>query len=421
MNPGVAVGHVLRFWRIPDRVIDRINPVCLPFTIAGPATFGSAMSFWIIGTMGLCLARTLSGAMTLTTRPQARLVALVFASWFVLHAFFGLAHSGSEETLREIGETLPFIGMLPLYTGLALTRPERLMLPTGLAVSAGAFSAFAVAVFDLLRGLPRVEGLIGNPGPFAAMSLLLFGYCLVTAARSGGRLRLIAIVAAAAAGASVILSGTRVLWPCLLLLPAIIAMIYAAELRRSVGLRQLAIAGVAAVAVVLATFPVIEQRANILVTEIQTLDDDLDLTRSLDQHVALWTAGISLIRAAPFTGHGLDTAPMMQAEIQELYGKEFALSHFHNAFVDIGVKTGVTGIALLVLMVVLPLTFTAQRRKTEAGRYGFAMMTVLMVTYLSSGISGLMLGHDIMDSVFIFSVAYWGMFAFEADAGTADG
>lgn len=419
MNLSAPVGHVLKFWRIPDSVIDRINPWCQPFAIASPAVLGSITSVWIIGTIGLCVVRTLSGSMVLTKCRQARLVALVFALWFVLHLLFGLAHSRSAETLLEIIETLPFVGVLFLYSGLALSNPRKLTAPTEFAVAIGAITALAIAAFEILSGWPRAEGITGNPGPFAVMTLLLYGYCLVAAARNTGRRQLLAIVGVAAAFCCVVLSGMRALWPGLLLLPIVVSFIYRKQLTAGLHARQIAIVATLFAVALVATFPVLQGRLEILLTELAELDWNLDFTRSLDQHIALWSAGAALIADAPFTGHGLETAPLMLAETQEQFGTPFALSHFHNALIDIGVKCGVAGVLSLVAMMAVPFILTAKARKSEMGQFGFAMMGVLMISYALAGTSGLMLGHDIMDTVFIFSVTYWCVFAFEAERSNA--
>lgn len=419
MNLSAPVGHVLKFWRIPNSVIDRINPWCQPFAIASPAALGSITSVWIIGVMGLCLVRTLSGAMALTDRSHARMVALVFASWFMVHLLFGLAHSRSAETLLEIVETLPFLGVLFLYAGLALSAPQKLAGPTEIAAAIGAIIALVIAAFEIFSGWSRAEGITGNPGPFAVMTLLLYGYCLVGAARNSGKLQLLAAIGVAAAFCCVVLSGMRATWPGLLLLPIVVALIYRKRLTTELSARQIVIITTLFAVALFATLPILQDRVEILFTELAELDWNLDLTRSLDQHVALWSAGAALIVEAPLTGHGLETVPLMVAETQRQFGAPFALSHFHNALIDIGVKCGITGIATVIAMMTVPLILTAKARKTEMGRFGFAMMSVLMISYSLAGTSGLMLGHDIMDTVFIFSVTYWCVFAFEADKSDA--
>ena len=419
MTIKILASYVFRFWKIPNAVIDRINPWCEPFVIASPAILGSVTAFWISGTMILCLVRTMSGVMAITKRRPLLIIAAVYALWFIIHVIFGLAHSRSAETLSEIVETLTFLAIPLLYAGLALTPPQKLVWPTEFAASTGAIIALIVAVYQYLNGWPRAEGLIGNPGPFALMTLLLYGYCLVGIAQFSGRKQLFLSVGAIAAFICVILSGMRGVWFGLAFIPVIVAIIYRREIFDRISVGQFFLAGLVAVAVVAAMVPVADDRVRMFLAEYGTLGENLNLRLSVDQHVALWTAGISLIMEAPFAGHGLDVIPLMSNETKELYGEAFALSHFHNAFIDIGVKTGVTGIIVLAAMVALPLYLTALGRKSDMGRFGFAMICVLMISYVLSGATGLMLGHDIHDTVFVFGVTYWSVFAFEADNANA--
>ncbi len=411
--------HVLWFWRIPDSVIDRINPWCQPFVIGASVITGTAMTFWIAGTMILCLARTLSGAMALTRRRPIWVLSAIYALWFALHLLFGLAHSTSLETWSEIVETIGFLGVPFLYAGLALTHPRNLAPPTEFAASMGAIIAFMIALYHFLNGLPRAEGFIGNPGPFGLMTLLLYGYCLVAFARNSGASRFIAATGLIAAFGCVILSGMRGIWPGLVILPVAVCIIYASTIRQQISRRSFGLAILAIVALSISAYPVVSDRVEILLTEISTLNDQLDLNRSLDQRIAIWNAGYHLFSEAPLTGNGLDVNTLMREKAMHLYGEAFSRTHFHNAFLDIGVRAGVTGIVLLLAMIIAPLIITARHRSSEFGKFGFAMMSVLMISYMLSGATGLMLGHDVQGIVFVFSVTYWCVFALEGDVDDA--
>ncbi|MEX0347697.1 MAG: O-antigen ligase family protein [Rhizobiaceae bacterium] len=407
--------HVLWFWRIPDSVIDRINPWCQPFVIGASVITGTVVTFWIGGTMILCLARTLSGAMALTRRRPIWVLSAIYALWFATHLLFGLAHSTSAETWSEIVETIGFLGIPFLYAGLALTHPRILAPPTELAASMGAIVAFMVAGYQMLNGWPRAEGFIGNPGPFALLTLLLYGYCLVAFVRNSGTFKFIAFTGIIAAFGCVVMSGMRGLWPGLVILPVAVGLIYGSTIRQRMSRNSIGLAIVAIAALSLAAYPIVSERTGILLTEVSTLNDRLDLSRSLDQHLALWNAGYRLISEAPLAGHGLDVEMLMREETMRLYGEAFSLSHFHNAFLDIGVRAGMAGVVLLVALIIAPLIMTARHRSSEFGRFGFAMMSVLMISYVLSGATGLMLGHDVQGIVFVFSVTYWCVFAFEDD------
>ncbi|MEX0346256.1 MAG: O-antigen ligase family protein [Rhizobiaceae bacterium] len=414
MRINSLLGELILFWRIPNHMIDRVNPWALPIAIATPALFGSAVSVWIFGIIALCVARTLSGTMALVSSGPVTTVAVLFACWFAVHGVFGLAHWHTAETLLEIGETLPFVGMLFLYAGISLTSPRRLVLPTQAAIAASAILAGILASAQLSAGMLRAEGGTHNPGPFALMSLLLYGYCLVSIAQSSGWIRIAAIAGVAAAYLSVVFSGMRTFWPGLLLLPIVVAILYRAQLRNNVGWRELVV-GALLVGILLAiSAPFVESRVSLLFVEFENFDHNLNYRSALDQRVALWRAGISLFLEAPLAGHGLETTPLLAAETERLFGQPYARSHFHNAVIDVGVRCGIVGILLLIAMITSPLIIAARGRKSDIGRFGFAMMCVLMTSYGLAGIGGLMLGHDIMDAVFIFSTTYWLVFALES-------
>ncbi len=404
---------MVRFWRIPNSTIDRINPWFAAFVIGSPPVLGSVTSVLIIGTMLLCAARIASGELKFAREPNVKAIALVFALWFCVQALSGVIHYQPHTTLLEIFRNTPFLGLLFLFSGFAVSNPARLALPTESGIIVGAFAALIYALYQYLNGMVRVEGLTGNPGPFAAMSLLLYGYCVILVARNRGKIQLIALLAAAAATICVILSGMRGAWLGLILLPIAVFAIYRADLRRLINLKTAFALGTVLILAASVTYPVIAERFEILFLEWQMVGKSNLLGTSVGDRIAAWSAGWALMTKAPLLGYGLDQGPALMGRWTfDAYGVSHGLSHFHNIVIDTGVRTGLLGIIMLLAMVATPLILAVKTPKNEFGKFGYAALTILMLTYLIVGATGRMLGHDIMDTVFIFAASYWCVFIF---------
>ena len=344
-------------------------------------------------------------------RPQLVIFKLIVV-WFSVEAFFGLLHFNGWMTIIEIGENLPFLGYILFVSALEHSSKPDLRRFVHLASPIAAFAALSVAFLQVVLGAPRAEGGAGNPVPFAALCLIVFSCCMLTALETHGRARLLGIAGAGAAAASVIFSGTRGLWPCLVILPVALAALYRKELRMAARREYIAIALILTAGLAL-THKTIEKRLVRLDSEIEHFQSGSGKITSLKEHTLIWQAGWSLLSEAPLTGHGLGVnGELMRQRTSGTGSAPIGYSHFHNAILTEGVQSGIIGIFALISMFFTPLALAFRSRMDEAGRHGFAIILVTTIIYAASGATGIMFGHDLMDMGWICAIAYGSFMVF---------
>jgi O-antigen ligase len=77
-------------------------------------------------------------------------------------------------------------------------------------------------------------------------------------------------------------------------------------------------------------------------------------------------------------------------------------NHFHNGFLTALVQAGILGAATLAAMFVVAAENAARVLRNSSDpveRFGATMIVVVVITYLTAGMTGILVGHDILDSV----------------------
>lgn len=408
--------------RFSDATIDRLWRPALAATLLFPAIIGSAASFIVSAAILLAMFRLANSDLVLTRDKDIRTISLLIAVWFFVEAFFGLMHFGGEETVKEIIENLPYCGFLLLASTMESTRREaaaRILLAAPAAAAAALMFALAG---EVLQG-GRAEGAAGNAGPFSTACLIVYGCCLIITVEPGERSRLYGLAGAAAAAVCVILAGVRGLWPCLFVVPLMLAVIYRHELRQHLAKSLLAFALVSALVTVV-SFGAIQERVEKFAADLRQADVHNFYKTATGERFLIWRAGWALILEAPISGYGIGRIPeLMKERTASLGGRGLTYSHFHNAIITQGVRTGIIGILALIAMFFAPLWLAWRHKKDEIGRRGFAVLAVTTAVYAFSGATGIMFGHDIMDALWISAVLFGSFLVFGnrpphgADAG----
>ncbi len=132
-------------------------------------------------------------------------------------------------------------------------------------------------------------------------------------------------------------------------------------------------------------------------------------------------ASLTLIAEHPVLGFGPGSARelMWEATLKD-GGKPLGYSHFHNFALDALVRSGLFGLIALAAIFVIPLTFALKRRTDPISRFGLAMLVVIDVTYMMSGTLGIMFHHDILDALFVYSLAVACFLVFGEDEAEAE-
>jgi O-antigen ligase len=384
--------------------MDVMNRIVVGATVGCTAVIGSATSFLVTLSFLWALVRLARGDFPLTRVPQARTLALVMAMFFAVEAFCGLISYNGVPTLSEIVRNFVYLSFLPLYSRLSVSSRDgvREALEAGAVI--GAFTALVFSLFQLFVLHHRAEGGAGNAVPFAVVSLIGYVVLWLGCMRADGRRRMLLATAICASGACVVLSGTRALWPGLLLVPAIVGLIYRKHfLTRGFG-RVAAILLVSATCVGLLAASFVEKRIELAVADVTASFSSDDYSGSFGRRLIIWRVGLELFEEAPILGQGPGNAkPLLEAGTAAL-GHELRYSHYHDVFLTYAVRDGILGVLVVLAMILVPLVLAARHARDETGTYGLAFLAGTETAFLLSGAIGIMFGHDILDSVFMISM-----------------
>ena len=123
----------------------------------------------------------------------------------------------------------------------------------------------------------------------------------------------------------------------------------------------------------------------------------------------LWQAAYSILLEHPWTGVGPgNIAAAMAGKTYVLNGTALNYTHFHNMFATAAVRGGIPGILALAGLYLVPMFVAAKASKTKGreAKVYFTFLVALQIAFLLSGLTGLALGHDIFDTLFIAGTVF---------------
>lgn len=358
----------------------------------------------------ICLARQ---EFPLTSTHSIRVVAATFAGFFVVEALSGMISFHGWRTFETLLPNLIFLAFLPIYSRLRLSELEDVRTTIETTALGASFVTLGVALVQFQFVGMRAEGGAGNPGPFAVACLVSFGITILASLRTAGYRRLAFGVASIAMGSSVLLSGSRSFWPGLILLPVIIVVIYRAHIQRQ-GLGRL-VSTVMVLSVLLLTGAAgfMKDRIYKGITELKAAQGG-EYDSSWGNRLVMWKIGLDLVKEAPLLGYGPGSErSLIQDASKKKFDLRLSFSHFHSAPLQYAIRDGVFGVISLAALWIVPLFAAIRARKDELGAYGLAFIVSVQIAYLLSGVFGIMLGHDILDTLFVSSMVTGLLFVFE--------
>jgi O-antigen ligase len=331
--------------------------------------------------------------------------AALFSSILLAETLSGILHWRGSVTIGEIAENLVFLGLLPLYV---LFERDRGLLLADLRRGAPYFAvlAFAIALAQQLAGM-RPEGGAGNPGVFAIVSSLVFVFCservVSSDAVSQRRHLAIGLGGLAFSAAAVLMSGSRALWPCLVLVP----ILQLASAGRLSG--KAIIGGAAALAILVGVSALGPPKQRILdgINDLRLMQSG-DYSTSLGKRLIMWKVGLDAVREAPWLGQGPD-APrrLMRERSVAVSGILLRYSHFHNFVLNEWVRSGVPGVAAVFALFLAPLyAIWRNRERDEVSLVAFQLVASCQLVFLATGMFNILFDHDIVDAMFVATHAF---------------
>jgi O-antigen ligase len=372
---------------------------------AVPPILGSVTAVFFHGGAIWCTFEILSGRRKLNLDGPARAIT-------GLIALFVLAHLTA--TLRSAGPTDDLWKMLPLLTLAAFpfsysvwSISEKLAIARAVML-ASAVACYGALLFALVQvyllGM-RAEGGAGNAIVFATVTSVAGSVSLSGALRAKGSAAGLLLGAFAAAAIAVVLSGTRSAWLVIAVMPALLIWLHRKQFPQWMTWRMGVLAAVFAVAAGLWLANSVSERVGELGDNWTQLVERGNYDTSFGMRLALWKIGFELIREEPVLGHGMgSTARLIRSGFREEFGLDHKNTHFHNGIITAAVEGGLIGALALAGLFVAMITNawrTLRRSRDDIERFGAETLVILAVTYVTFGMTSILLGHDILDSVFM--------------------
>lgn len=368
---------------------------------AGPIA-GSVVSFAVnIGAVGGVL-EVLRGTIPLS-RDRFMIYLTVPIYLYSVSYLVALA-ANPQPTLHY---ALPVITLLLfpfLYSSWCLSKKETVARAAVNASMVACYGALALAVLQFHAYGMRSEGGAGNAIVFAAVTCLSASVALAGAFMRRGMASLALFGAYCAGSIAILYSGSRITWLALFLCTAAILWIF--RERRHAWSSAAAVTSTA-LAVAIITFvgaQIIPERLATLLDDWQEITERQDFDSSLGRRAELWQIGLSAIEENPLLGHGPQAVKPLIIEGFKRSGLEGGYTHFHNGFLTAWIEAGLLGVlALAAIFVAAPVLAvrTLMRTATAEVVLGAVMLIAVTITYVVCGLTGIIVGHDVLDAMLV--------------------
>ena len=138
------------------------------------------------------------------------------------------------------------------------------------------------------------------------------------------------------------------------------------------------------------------------------------LDNSIEQRVILYKRGWCLFEKAPLWGYGIGKRNDILAQgNSDVIAKgnvscpveHPGFSHFHNGFLTAAIDAGIFGVLATLLLFLSPMFFVFAAPNDGLRFKRFVFASVICTTYFFAGMTNILFGQDLVDSLFIvFSV-----------------
>lgn len=335
-------------------------------------------------------------------RPMLVLSSALYAycAAYLLSSFVNNSFGRDSSHLLSLATFLFF----PLsYSTWSIVDKHMLARAIKLACAAACWGALILALVQFYWLGMRPKGGAGNAIIFASVACLSAMVCLSAAISTTPKLTALFVGAATAGTIAVIYSGTRIVWSALPLIAITVLLINRRNFRIKHPIHFALILTAISTLIVIIGLQVIPHRSEQLFSNWIALDEHRNFGTPLGLRVALWDVGFTAFKEMPIFGHGMQaTVPIIKKGLHDQFGLDFVFTHFHNGFITALVEAGILGAVALaaVFFVAARNAFVVLRNSNDPNeRFGATMIIITVLTYLIAGMTGIIVGHDILDSV----------------------
>ena len=274
----------------------------------------------------------------------------------------------------------------------------------------GAMVGLGFAFYDLfVRGLPRAQGLIGNPNLMPRLVLPLAFVALSGIFVDTGIRRWLYLLAPLAGIVTTVLTGSR---GAALAIPALL-LIAASFMLRDRQTRMIAIVGGALVVVAgLATLTLehtelVERFMRVANSYGAVFTGDTTGDAATDERLGMYNAGLAAFLQSPWIGWGWANLGNAAAAIRpEIFaGAAGTAFMFHNDAVNFGVAGGVVGLLCLLALLVAPTIGALASPRDNFYAVRLYCCLQLSVGFAIFGLTDSTLGYDMPTTLYAFLAA----------------
>ncbi|TRC97511.1 O-antigen ligase family protein [Mesorhizobium sp. WSM4303] len=379
-----------------------------------PPVLGSAVSFvYNGGGLWSVLLLALKRRRFNIDRPMTAVTVAIYA-YCAACVLASIVNNSIARDAPHLAGLITFLFFPVSYATWSITEKATLTRIIVLASAAACFGALLLAIVQYYWLGMRAEGGAGNAIVFATVTCLSVMMCLAGALSGIEKNKALLACAALAGTVAILYSGSRIIWLAMLVAGIAVLLINRRKLNNRNAIRLLLIAGATVIVIAVVGLPIISERAAFLFSDWDALATKGDHTTALGLRAALWQIGLGAFHDMPIFGHGIAASRDL---IKDGFHNQFNMpsvgfSHFHNGFLTALVEAGLLGAITLAAVFVVAARNAAivLRTSTDAiERFGATMIVVTVITYLIGGLTGILVGHDILDStlmVFLVSGTY---------------
>lgn len=379
-----------------------------------PPVLGSAVSIvYNVGGLWSVLMLALKRRRFSIDRPMTAMTVAIYA-YCAASLLASIINNSIARDAPHLAGLITFLFFPFSYATWSITEKTTLTRIVVLASAAACFGALLLAIVQYYWLGMRAEGGAGNAIVFATVACLSVMMCLAGALSDIEKNRALLACAALAGTVAIVYSGSRTIWLALLIAGIAVVLINLRKLSTRNTVRLLLTTAAIGLVIVAVGFPIISQRAAFLFSDWDALNTRGDYNTALGLRAAVWQIGLRAFHDMPIFGHGIAASRdlIRQGFHDQFHMPSTGFSHFHNGFLTALVEAGLLGAISLAAIFVIAARNAAmvlRASSDSAERFGATMIVVTVITYLIGGLTGILVGHDILDStlmVFLVSGTY---------------
>lgn len=403
-NPGIPLPRWFSNWLLAHG--DRRSQIYTYICFASAPVLGSVVSVAVIvGGVGGIL-EILKGLMPLS-RDRFLLYATTPIYLYCASYLVALVANPMPDW-RAAAPVVPLLLFPFLYSSWCLSRKETIARSVITASMIACYGALVLAVVQFHGYGLRAEGGAGNPIVFAAVTCMAATVALGGAFMRNGMVAVLLFGAYCAGSIAVLYSGSRATWLALFLSTAAVLWIFRERRHALSSALAVSCTALAIGALTFAGTQIVPSRVEALVTDWRLMSEHGNYDTSLGRRAELWRIGLAAVKESPLLGHGPQaTRPLIRDGLRQI-GLDAGYSHLHNGFLTAWVEAGIIGMLSLMAVFGVAAYLAVRTLATTSAadaRLGAILLVALVTTYVVNGLVGIILGHDILDTVLIAFLA----------------